>query len=80
MTEVDLIGHTVLLSFTFAGSGLYLSPYNAVFALRSVKKVNNFCGVFSVNVKKACGTLRQGQSRIVVVSGWIGSGCCENTA
>lgn len=79
MTEVDLIGHTVLRSFQ-AGSGLYLSSYNAVFALRSGEKVNNVLGVFSVNAKKGCGTLRQGQRRTVVESSWIGSRCCKSTA
>lgn len=59
MTEVDLIGCTVLLSFPFSGSGLYLSLYNVVFALRPGEKVSNFLGAFSVNAKKGCGTLKQ---------------------
>lgn len=61
MTEVDLTGHTVLLSFPFAGSSLYVSSYNTVFALTSGEKVNNFLDVFSVNAKKRCGILGQGQ-------------------
>lgn len=61
MTEVDLTGHTVLLSFPFAPSSLYVSSYNAVFALTSGEKVNNFLDVFSINAKKRRGTLRQGQ-------------------
>ena len=80
LTEVDLIGHTVPLSFQFAGSGLYLSSYNAVFALRSGEKFNNFIGVFSVTAKKGCGTLRPGQSRTVVASSLIDSCCCKSTA
>lgn len=76
MTEVGLIGHTVLLSFQ-AASGLYLSSCNAVFALRSAEKVNNLLGISSVNANKGCRTLGQGQSRTVVASSWIGSGCCK---
>lgn len=45
MTEVDLIGHTFLLAFLFASSGLYPSSYSAVFALRSGEKVSNFLSV-----------------------------------
>jgi len=80
LTEVDLIGHTVLLPFPLAGSGLYLSSYNAEFALGSGENTKNFLGVFSVKARKGHGTLRQGQSRTVVASGWISSGCCRSTA
>lgn len=68
MTEVDLIGHKFLLAFPFASSGLYLSSYSAIFALRSGEKMSNFLVGTSVSAKKGCGTLRQGQSRIVLAS------------
>lgn len=64
MTEVDLIGHTFLLAFLFASSGLYPSSYSAVFALRSGEKVTFLVSV--VSAKKGCGTLRQGESRTVL--------------
>lgn len=44
MSEVVKLD-TFLLAFPFAGSGLYLSSYGAIFALRSGEKVRNFLGV-----------------------------------